>query len=295
MEINKRSIVWLLVLALGAVVILAVSLPEFHLRSGQPLPINGDLTISVMGESAILPGGNVILWLIRGFLALMIIAFPIYIIYSLFSPQGRRRLLSEVILLAVMLLLLDQLGRMAQNQPEETQPEEVSAPADLSPSMASTEGEMETYEAKTPESLVWAASIAVALFFTGLIALGFWVYYKRHVPRSSSLDKLAKEAERAAASLQGGGDFKNTIIRCYYQMSQILYAERGIRRDIAMTPREFEQALEEKGLPSEPIQYLTGIFEEVRYGNKQPERREEDKAIWFLSVIADASRSSRSG
>ena len=224
----------------------------------------------------------------------MIIALPIYVIYSLFSPQGRQRLLSEIILLVVVLILLDQLGRLAQNKQEEPQPADISVPADQSPSMSSEGGEAETFEAKTSDSLVWAASIAVALFFTGLIAVGFWVYHKRHTPRSTALDKLAKEAERAAASLQGGGDFKNTIIRCYYQMSQILYAERGIRRDIAMTPREFEQALEEKGLPSEPIEYLTGIFEEVRYGNKQPERREEDKAIWFLSVIADASRSSQS-
>ncbi len=78
-------------------------------------------------------------------------------------------------------------------------------------------------------------------------------------------------------------------------MSQIIYSERGIQRELAMTASEFEQALEEKGFPREPIQYLTRIFEEVRYGTKQPAKQEEDKAIWYLSVIADASKDSRIG
>lgn len=294
MDTKKRLTLLLLGLALCAAVILAVSLPEFHLRGGQPLPLGGEVKIPLMGDSAILPGGNVLLLLIRGFLALMVIALPIYIVYSLFSPEGRRRLLSEFILLVIVLFLLDQLGRMVQNQPEQEQAANVEAPADTSVSDGSESGEMETFEARTPESLVWLTSVLFAIFITGLVAVGFWVYYRRYKPRTTAMERLANEAGKAAAELQGGGDFKNTIIRCYYQMSQILYAEQGIRRDIAMTPHEFEQALEEKGFPGEPIRFLTNIFEDVRYGNRQPEQKEEDKAIFFLSVIADASRASRS-
>jgi hypothetical protein len=94
MDTKKGLTLLLLGLALCAAVILAVSLPEFHLRSGQPLPLGGEVKVPLMGDSTILPGGNVLLMLIRGFLALMIIALPIYIVYSLFSPEGRRRLLS---------------------------------------------------------------------------------------------------------------------------------------------------------------------------------------------------------
>jgi hypothetical protein len=295
METKHRSLLGLLGLALGTAVILAVSLPEFHLGSGQPLPLGGDFKISVMGESAILPGGNLILMLIRGFLALMVIALPIYIVYSLFSPEGRRRLLSEFILLVIVFFLLNQLGRMAQNQQEEKPAVSIEAPKDQSLPESNGSGEAETFEAQTPESLVWITSIVVALFVTGLVAVGIWIYFRRHSPRTTAFERLANEAEKAAAALQGGEDFKNTIIRCYYQMSQILFAEQGIRREIAMTPHEFEQALEEKGFPSEPIHYLTHIFEDVRYGNRQPEQKEEDKAVFFLSVIADVSRGSRSG
>lgn len=293
---DKKNLLILLFLglALVAVLILVISLPEFHLRGGQPFPLNKDVVIPVLGSEMILPGGNIFFWIIRGIIALMIIGLPIYIIISLFSPEGRRRLLSQILVFVVFVFFLDMLSRAIQKAPQEEQAQSEEAPQVQAPGVSSVSSQTEQFQAKTPEWLVWAASIGVALFLTGLVALGLWLYYRRQFPRPTSLDRLAQEAEKAAAALQEGGDFKNIIIRCYYQMSQILYSERGIRRDMAMTPREFEQALEEKGLPSEPIQYLTRIFEDVRYGNMQPARREEEKATWYLTVIAEASRQGHS-
>jgi len=290
MDKKRISFFLFLGLVLAAVLILMISLPELDLRGGEPIPLNLNVVIPVPGGNVVLPGGNILYWFIRGFAALIIIGLPIYIIYSLFSPQGRRRLLVEVIILVVLTFVLDRVARSIQNQPKAEQTQSVEAPQDQPPSTSSTGGQSEQFEASTPSWLVWSASIGLALFVTGLIALVFWLYYRRHFKRLSPIDRLAREAERAAFTLQEGGDFKNTIIRCYYQMSQILYAERGIRREQAMTPSEFVQALEQKGFPGEPIQFLTKIFEDVRYGTKLPAKREEDKAIWYLTVIAEASK-----
>ena len=295
MKNKKNSVLLFFGLSIIAVVLLMISLPEFQLSGSQPLPLNIDVKIPVMGTVAVIPGGNVLYWIIRGIAALIIVGLPIYVIYNLFSPQGRRRLLADVFILVILVFILDRISRSVQNQPKEETTQSAESPIEQPPPGGSTGGSSEQFEAKTPEWLVWGASIGVALFLTSLIGLGLWFYYRRQFRSSGPLEQLAQEAEKAVTALQGGGDFKNIIIRCYYQMSQILYSERGIRRDLAMTPSEFEQALEAKGLPSEPIQYLTKIFEDVRYGTKQPAKREEDKAIWYLTVIAEASKNKSPG
>lgn len=295
MDKKKRSVLLILGLAIIAIVILMISLPGFHLVGGEPLPFDTAVIVPFMGSDVVLPGGNVLFWIIRGFMALMIVGLPIYIIYCLLTPQGRRRLLAEVIIVGVMIFLLDRIARNLQEQPKKEETAQSSeAPYQQSPSSGTGSSPSEQFEANTPEWLVWTVSIVAAVLMTGLVAFVVWFYYKRHYQRLTPVDRLAREAVRAADALKGGEDFKNTIIRCYYQMSQIIYAERGIRRDIAMTPSEFELALVEKGIPKEPIQFLTRIFEDVRYGKKQPAKGEEEKAIWFLTVIAEASKNSSS-
>jgi len=293
---EKNKILYLLTFGIGllAILILVISLPEFRLQEGQPFPIDMDISISAMGTEAVLPGGNVLYWILRGFAAIIIIGLPIYIIVSLFTPEGRRRLLVQIVIMLVMIFILDRVAKIVQEKPIEEQAQTIESPDDQPLSGEAENIQTEQFEATTPEWMVWGSSIAVAMFFTGLVALGLW-FYNRRWQRLSPSDRLAQEAEKAISALQGGGDFKNVIIRCYYQMSQIIYSERGIQRDLAMTASEFEQALEEKGFPREPIQYLTKIFEEVRYGTKQPAKQEEDKAIWYLSVIADASKDSPIG
>jgi hypothetical protein len=61
-----------------------------------------------------------------------------------------------------------------------------------------------------------------------------------------------------------------------------------------MTPSEFEQALQGKGLPREPVHQLTHLFEEVRYGARQVGEREERQAIDSLSAIVAACTRAKS-
>ena len=46
---------------------------------------------------------------------------------------------------------------------------------------------------------------------------------------------------------------RNTVMRCYFEMVRVLDEQRGIRRQMDMTPREFEKRLEDTGLPGEHV------------------------------------------
>ena len=104
--------------------------------------------------------------------------------------------------------------------------------------------------------------------------------------QASPLERLAVEAQQALADLQSGGDLKNTVLRCYREMSRILSEERGITRPRDMTPREFEQRLAAVGLRDEHLRRLTRLFERVRYGARQAGEHEEREAVACLGAIA---------
>jgi hypothetical protein len=102
---------------------------------------------------------------------------------------------------------------------------------------------------------------------------------------------LAGPAEEAIAAIRVGADLKDTVMRCYFEMGRVLREQRGISRDQAMTPREFEQYLAQEGLPRKPVGQLTRLFEMVRYGAKAVGKREELQAIDCLTAIVNACRS----
>jgi hypothetical protein len=106
--------------------------------------------------------------------------------------------------------------------------------------------------------------------------------------RSSPLEMLAMEAQEAIEELRAGADLKDTVMRCYFEMSRILGEERGLRRKEAMTPREFEMTLKTAGLPGPPVERLTQLFETVRYGAHTPEAQEENEAVACLEAIVTA-------
>jgi hypothetical protein len=94
----------------------------------------------------------------------------------------------------------------------------------------------------------------------------------------------------AIADLQSGSDLKDTVLRCYVRMSQVLSEQRGITRPLDMTPREFEQQLAAVGLRDEHIGQLTRLFERVRYGARPAGEREEREALACLTAIAHMYR-----
>jgi hypothetical protein len=134
-------------------------------------------------------------------------------------------------------------------------------------------------------------SVGFALLVaTVLVGLGWFVWRRRRrvVP---PLEQLAQQAEEAIEAIQGGADLRDTVMRCYYEMSRVLRQQRGIERHRAMTPREFVAFLGEAGLPTGPVWRLTELFEQVRYGAKAPGQAEEAQALACLETIVEFCRS----
>jgi len=133
----------------------------------------------------------------------------------------------------------------------------------------------------------WLA-YAIALAFILLAAWGSYQAWCRLRGPRRALYLLAMDARGALEGLQSGGDFRNIVLRCYSEMCQVFDRRRGIQRPEAMTPREFEKQLGSLGLPIEPISRLTRLFEEVRYGAREPGQEQERQATECLAAIIQA-------
>ncbi len=147
------------------------------------------------------------------------------------------------------------------------------------------------FVAAPPAWLVLVTSLILALLLALALAGMVWWIWLRRRRAVHPLAQLAQEAQDALEALQAGGDLKDVVMRCYFEMNRVLREQRGITRPEAMTPREFERQLEQAGLPGEHVRQLTRLFENVRYGAKVPGEREERQAMTCLTAIVEHCRS----
>lgn len=139
----------------------------------------------------------------------------------------------------------------------------------------------------SPKILLWILCFLVL----GLAALlGIKILAPKAAP-PAGMDLVRLEAEAAREALLGGGNFRDAITGCYRRMVAALEAERGIEREDSMTAREFEELLEEGGVPRESVHALTALFEAVRYGKALPSPADEGIALRCLGDIEAYARS----
>lgn len=281
----------LIALALAGMLVLAESLASLQFSPGRAFSIDTSSLVSFFA-SIHLPGGQWIVLFVRVFIAIGLLLFPFYILYHLFSREGRRRLLVDLILLGMIVFGLALLARRPM-QPLEMEPGDASGSLrgvfDNLP--GGTEVQIFTHP---PEWLVVLVGIILAMIVAliGAVLVRAWMSNRRDA--TSPLKRIALKAEEAMVALSDGGDVQAIIIRCYTQMSRVLAEERGWKREIAMTPREFEQQLTGYGLPVQPVQVLTRLFEDVRYGRNSVGKAEEDRAVESLTAIIHFARRSSS-
>lgn len=139
-----------------------------------------------------------------------------------------------------------------------------------------------------PLSLIWIVGLGLAI---ALVGAGLW-FILRPADRASP-DRLSLQAERALEDLKRGLDLKNVILRCYWQMGQALREEQGIEMETAMTVREFERLLEERGVPHLPVHQLTQLFETARYGRRATSAEDERQAVAALTSIMQYCQAAR--
>ena len=288
----------LLLLMAGVVLLLlflAAAITRTKMLPGDPFPLEWQQ--APHGESAPFGNGYWILVVIRGLMILFAITIPIYIFINLLTPQGRRRLLKGLIQLTVLTLVLFLLLNFldsATKRNQEKEPE--NQPYQLGEGEQTTEGLPTTEEQEVSNPPPWldvGICVGLAFMLAILITVLAWGIYKAaRESAGDTMTRLADEAQEALDSIQAGGNIRDTVIRCYVQMTLVLAKERNVRREEAMTPHEFEQILLSKlKLPETPVQRLTRLFEAVRYGDYHPGKREELEAIDSLTAIASACKS----
>ncbi len=262
--------------------------------SGVQLAPAGRFPIELFSVSTPLPGqtlegGQFLLDLARIALMVMLILTPVYILYALVNRKRRRELITNLIVIGALMLLLSNVSQCTRNAREA---EEIAPSMTMQEAPEELPGEMELppFDPNAPDWLVLISSavLSVALVLTVSLVVAFGIARRRRKP--AVLDQMAQQAEQAAADLEAGGEFRDIIIRCYREMSNVLQQERGIRRDAAMTPREFMDVLHQKGLPTEPVRQLTLAFEAARYGHVNATAQQERAAIDSLRAIVDACR-----
>jgi hypothetical protein len=275
---------------------LAAAITKAEMLPGNPFPL--EWKQAPMGESVPFGNGYWFLVLIRGFLILCLILIPVYIIINLLTPEGRKRLLKgliKLIALGLILFLVMNLAESVGERPLET--EIKGEPVEPDEYGNVNAGELlPTQPVEPAEPSQWldiGICLGLAFILAILISvLGWGIYRASREAANDAMARLGDEARGAVDAIQAGENIRDTVIRCYVQMTLVLAEERNTRREEAMTPHEFEQILLNKlKLPETPVRRLTGLFEAVRYGDYHPGKREELEAIDSLTAIATACKS----
>lgn len=278
--------------AVIVLVLLAVSVSQLELQEGYTVPIAEQEAGGILEENPPTGSGEIFEAIMRGFLALALIGLPIYVVASFFSPEGRRRLLVNVIIIAVLFLLLSLLNN-DQESPQEWAQEEQSEMGGESFEFPFEDPSAKPVPEMPEEAPPWVNTLVVILLVGLIIAIvvGIYLYLeRRRRRRMSALDQVAEQAQDAIDKLRAGADFNSTILQCYYEMNRTVSEELEVRRSGSMTARDFEGYLIEKGIPYRPIDDLTKLFERARYSNRAPAPQEETIAVQALTDLVDAVR-----
>ena len=278
--ISRRKL-WIIatsIAAIAALLLLSASLSEFKLLPGRPFLLASEDLPTSAGPAA--PLGN---WLFRAWNALgilLLVLLPFAIIQFIISPTARKRVirtLFTLVLTYVLWYMLFRTGLHGFLDVTQAQGTADSAQAD--------QALLVEFNDLPPDWLVLAITAGLIM----LLMATAWLVWRRNRVSSGPLPQVTRQAQQAIVALQAGGDIKDVVTRCYVEMSRALSAQRGLLREVAMTPREFEARLQQAGLPGQAVQRLTRLFESVRYGAKPPGEREQHEAIACLSAIVQAA------
>jgi hypothetical protein len=271
----------LIVIALAALVILAASLstPTFTF-SGTGI----DFWASSPGDSGTNPDARLGKFLIG---AGLILALTLVVANMLLASRRKRPLarvnysvISVVLTLLIIAVLHPEVLERLQFSPPPAAPSAATPAPGASPA---------AIPAALPEALVYGVSLAAAVLLVVLI-WAVWKVVRR--PRAQAQAPLAQQAaqmaQAALADWESGSPLASVIIRCYGEMSQLVAEKRAVQRSADMTPREFVERLEKAGVPGQPAQELTTLFELARYSTCPLGASEEAAARACLSALAKA-------
>ena len=281
---NKRLILVLSILALGALTLLAIGLGNVPFRDAQNFGTvieRGNLGIAAQGLLASIV--EIPLWQTLAVWVLFLIM--IILIGTLLSPELRKRVIMNIIRVGVIYWAIyivakryrDELLQMMAG----ANPLAGKAPFTLGGTPP---------PAFVPPQTVSLTSYLVSFGIAVLLILLAWKLFKlwqeySAVSANLPLNKIAGIARSSLNDLSSGRDSTDVIMNCYFRMSDVVENKRNISRSKSMTPAEFATRLEQGGLPPDAVQRLTRLFERVRYGGHRSATPDVNEAVACLTTI----------
>lgn len=259
MVLSKKSwLLFILVCVSVATIMVAAGLSSLELRPGRLFVMEK----SRESDSDPRPLPWFPLIIVKIMLLIGCVLMPLTIIYILFSSHVRKQILALLSLYLFILLISYIPWKKFHLQGQLLSQGEESIP-------------------NPPGWLVFVVSLCLSALILRA-AMGLW---RRLHSQSNPLELIAQEAQKTLEEIREGASLEDVVIRCYFEMSRILSRKRGLRRRQTMTTREFENYLEEAGLPGVHIRRLTRLFEKARYGAKNLGTLEDREAIACLTAI----------
>jgi hypothetical protein len=281
---RRRALVWIIIGVL-ALLLLAGGLSTFTLQPGRSFQLaTPEPTAAAEAPLTTGPASAWPITLMKGVLAVLLLLFPVSVIFAMLSKEGRKRLITNAVMIAMVLLLLNGVQKMQRQFQQMNQPDSVPSNA-----IGQVSSEPLPPPPEPPSDEFVLVTTLVIVVLGGVMVLWFgrrWLFPKQ----TPALEQIAEEADRARTALADGGAVEDVVVRCYRQMSRIVAEARDLRRSQSATPREFETTLVKAGLPLAPLDALTHLFEDVRYGGVQPGPKERQAAIDSLTAISAACR-----
>lgn len=283
---NKRLVLLLAVLALGALTLLSVSLNQIPFRGAERFATPEPQSAAVAEEPQPQLEFNASLW--KRMIALSLIVLLLVLVLMLLSPKWRKRLINMLIrgliwAAAIYFLLTNPVtSRLLLRV---LNPEQFEPPEDQ-PGAEALARVPEFISPEVSPLLSYVISFAFALVFLVVVWLLYrnWQQYMR-LNSNKPLDDIARIARSSLDDLSAGRNSSDVIINCYLRMSDVVAERRRLRRAEAMTPHEFALRLEQAGLPGEAVTGLTCLFEGVRYGDRRSGPKDVNEAVRCLKTI----------
>ena len=280
---NKRLILVVSILALGALTVLAIGLNDVPFRAarsfsraeaGNPTSV---LPVAIDSEIDSPAWMQISVW--------ALVLFMVVLIGALLSPELRKRLFLIMIrvgftywaLFIIFTRYRELIPQIALNLPR----------AQGAPGSAS--GGEPVPQFTPPQSVSLTSylisfGIAVLLIIVTRRAYSFWKEMNAS-DAEPSFKKIAGIARSSLRDISSGRDSTDVIINCYFRMSDVVADKRNLNRSAAMTPNEFAGRLEQAGLPGDAVRRLTRLFEKVRYGGHRTDSSAVNEAVACLTTI----------
>jgi hypothetical protein len=286
---DKRWGLVLAFLALVSLFLLVGALRTMDFRPAQPIGSSRDSNarsidistiVSLLGEAAEVPFWRQIAFWSGLFLIVLLIS-------SLLSPELRKQLIKTFLRFASFAIIL---LYVIKNNPDILAKLVLKLPVFSETMVASPGQEIAPPVFQSPQipSLL-SFFVTFTLILLGIVLLWtltrWWKKQKELFSARQSLREIADITHISLKDLESGGDSNDAIIQCYDRMSNVVVAKRGLHRGYSMTPAEFATGLERVGLPREPVNRLTRLFESVRYGGHVSSTPEIDEAVACLTSI----------